>query len=387
MPQDSAVSSDAIRTQQPAAHRNQGDVTVVPIRKPPRLYFVNAPVDYTLIGAASIVTFVLLRWSYPPERTREVITIAFALTWVCNWPHFAATNYRLYHSRRNIMQYPVTALGIPWLILVGMIAAMLSPELLAPYFVKLYLIWSPYHFSGQTLGISLIYSRRAGFTIGPWERFGLSAFIYGTFISQTVRSEVGTGQMEFYGIKYPALGLPDWTIAAATAWMWLGGVIFLLLVLRRWLVSKRLLPPIVLLPAVTQYVWFVHSAEQFSFIEFVPFFHSAQYLFIAWSVQLKEKMDLQRIEPGVGYVLAETGRWYGLNVLFGATLFFGVPWLFVALGVPEGVAFGTVLAAVQIHHFFVDGVIWKLKNRQVSSPLMVNIDDLVGPRIAQEART
>jgi hypothetical protein len=37
-----------------------------------------------------------------------------------------------------------------------------------------------------------------------------------------------------------------------------------------------------------------------------------------------------------------------------------------------------ILCGVQIHHFFVDGVIWKLKKKSVASPLMVNIEDLVG---------
>jgi hypothetical protein len=380
------VSTHAIRAQQPGAPSNHGrGELAVAVKKPPHLYFVNGFIDYTLIGAASIVTFFLLRSFYTREQTPEVVSIAYVLTWICNWPHFAATSYRLYHCRRNIMQYPVTALGIPWLILAGMIGAILSPELVAPYFVKLYLIWSPYHFSGQSLGISLIYARRAGFKVGRWERFTLSAFIYGTFIAQTVRSEVGTTETEFYGVRCPALGLPEWTIAASNVWMWLGGIAFLLLVVRWCLISKRLLPPIILLPAITQYVWFVHSADQLSFVEFVPFFHSAQYLFIAWSVQLKEKMDLQKIEPGVGYVLAESSRWFALNVLFGAGLFFALPWIVGRFGVPVGVASAAVLSAVQIHHFFVDGVIWKLKNRTVSSPLMVNIEDLVGPPRAVEA--
>ena len=38
-----------------------------------------------------------------------------------------------------------------------------------------------------------------------------------------------------------------------------------------------------------------------------------------------------------------------------------------------------VLSAVQIHHFLVDGVIWKLKSPKVSSPLLVNIDDMLRP--------
>jgi hypothetical protein len=40
-------------------------------------------------------------------------------------------------------------------------------------------------------------------------------------------------------------------------------------------------------------------------------------------------------------------------------------------------ATGVVITGVQIHHFFVDGVIWKLKNKSVASPLMVNLADLL----------
>jgi hypothetical protein len=374
------VKTQAISAPRPVAPSAHARAASAPAKPQPSLYFVNAPTDFLVVGGASIATFLLLGWFHVKERTPDIYTTAAALLWVCNWPHFAATSYRLYHSRQNILQYPVTALVIPWLVVIAAAASLLSPDVIAPYFIKLLLIWSPYHFSGQTLGISLIYARRAGFKIGPRERFALSAFIFGTFISQTVRSEVGTAGSDFYGIHTPSLNLPAWTVDAATAWMWIGGVTFLILAARWCHASNRLLPPIVFLPAATQYVWFVHSAGQASFQEFVPFFHSAQYLLIAWSVQLKEKMDLQGIRPSLRYVLAESGRWGVLNILFGAVLFFMVPHILAEFGVQLALATGIIAAAIQIHHFFVDGVIWKLKNKTVSSPLMVNLADLLGPR-------
>ena len=80
----------------------------------PRLYFVNAAVDGALIGGASLVTFVLLRLLYTADRTPAVITLGAQLLWLGNWPHFAASSYRLYHTRENVAQYPVTALVIPF---------------------------------------------------------------------------------------------------------------------------------------------------------------------------------------------------------------------------------------------------------------------------------
>ena len=41
-----------------------------------------------------------------------------------------------------------------------------------------------------------------------------------------------------------------------------------------------------------------------------------------------------------------------------------------------------VITAVQIHHFFVDGVIWKLRNPSVGSPMLVNLEQLARGRSA-----
>src|SRR5262249_17776915 len=139
--------------------------------RPQSMYFVNGPVDYAVIGGLSLVAyavcvFIYNRFDY--DRNSEAIpfvNLATRLAYICNFPHFAATSYRLYHSRDNIRQYPLTALLIPWLVLAGVFGSLCSPTTLAPYFVMIFLIWSPYHFSGQTVGVSMIYARRAGFMV------------------------------------------------------------------------------------------------------------------------------------------------------------------------------------------------------------------------------
>ena len=42
-------------------------------------------------------------------RTPEVITIAVYLSWIINWPYFTISAYRLYQSKSNRQQYPITA--------------------------------------------------------------------------------------------------------------------------------------------------------------------------------------------------------------------------------------------------------------------------------------
>ena len=58
--------------------------------------------------------------------------------------------------------------------------------------------------------MTLIYFRRAGIRIGKWQRLALSTFVYGTFISMNIQAEYGIGSYDYFGIKYPTFGLPDW---------------------------------------------------------------------------------------------------------------------------------------------------------------------------------
>jgi hypothetical protein len=375
-------------------------VASAPIVKPQtHLYFVNAPVDFLVIGLGSILSFVVLFLVYRGNSILWAGELAFAMQIVINHPHFAATNYRLYHNKDNIMQYPFTALVIPWLILAAVIGSFYSPDYIAIIFYKVFMFWSPYHFSGQTLGITLIYARRAGFFVGKWERFTLSNLIYGTFLFMTARGDMITAATDLFvtvqnidpaqyrEVAQYRLGLPTWVPHVILAWMIVNGVGFLVLVGKWCGEQRRILPPIVLLPVITQIVWFIPGAFCPSFYLFVPMFHSLQYLLIAWSLQLKEKMDLRKITPSVGYVVKETARWSLINLVLGALLFMAIPYGIYSLVMKEyepkftyAFVLAIIGAGVQVHHFFVDGVIWKLKKKTVASPLMVNLEDLIHPQ-------
>jgi hypothetical protein len=329
-----------------------------------------------LLGGASLLMYGAVALLHSGTRTDNVIWLAYWLSWLINWPHFSATSYRLYRSWDNVERFPLTAIVVPILLVGAVLGSFAYPAIVAPCFVKLFLIWSPYHFSGQTVGITLVYLRRAGVVVERLERMALTAFIYGTFILNSARAEVGLRTNSFYGIDYPTFGLPAYV--GDVVWWWIAGtaVLFGLVYLRWCRRAAALVPPIVLLPAVTQFVWFVPGGSLASFNEFVPLFHSLQYLLIAWAMQLKERFDADALTPSRRYVMHESGRWGCVNLLGGIGLFWALP----RLAAPEvglAMATGVVIAAVQIHHFFVDGVIWKLRSPSVSSPLLVHVGDLM----------
>jgi hypothetical protein len=62
----------------------------------------------------------------------------------------------------------------------------------------------------------------------------------------------------------------------------------------------------------------------------------------------------------------------------GATLFWVLPHIGAHFGRSYAFSTAVILAVVQLHHFFVDGVIWKLKNPRVQSPTMTTLRQLTG---------
>lgn len=337
-----------------------------------RLYFVGRGSDWLLVGGGSIAAFLVL-WAFGPStRTPFVIAAAGWFSWVCNWPHFAATLWRLYGNKENVERFPVTAYAVAPLICLGAAACFVYPETVAPAFVKLFLLWSPYHFSGQTVGITLVYARRAGLELRGMERLALSGLVFGSYISSTARAEASAGPIPYYGISVPTLGLPAWVGDVTTWGMWLCGLGFLAWAARASLARKSPLPPIVLVPAATQLVWFVFGSRAPAFYEFVPAFHGMQYLLVAWTMHIRESSEAGDA-PSLKTL---TLQWAAGNFALGAALFWALPRL--VSGVPEGglqFSMPVVISAVQIHHFFVDGVIWKLRDAKVGARLEAGLPE------------
>lgn len=366
-----------------------------------RPYFVNGWVDGLFLGGFSILFFVYLRFGVflfdhntaADEASflgRSATRWALLAFWVLNWPHFAATSYRLYRSRETTSQFPITAWVVPVVLSLGAVAALTSPEGFAPWFVKLFFIWSPYHFSGQTIGLTLLYARRSGFTITPLLRWALTWFVYATCVEIQARAELPGTLVTFGDVTLPTIGIPAWVVSVTNVVViGLGAVIV-------FAVSDAVrqnrgggdgggglgFPPILVIPALAQLVWFKLSVGTWdtpSYFEFVNLFHSIQYLFIAWFMQMKERQVATGQEGSGVMLVRETAIWGLVIFVVGAFMFRGSGNLIAAVfPVSIGVAAAVTTALFQLHHFFVDGVIWKLRNPRVRGALTTSLGELTG---------
>jgi hypothetical protein len=101
---------------------------------------------------------------------------------------------------------------------------------------------------------------------------------------------------------------------------------------------------------------------------------------------LKVTIDVVGGEHSWRRIGAEARRWGWRNILGGILLFIGLPVAFSWLPLPLMTIAGILAAAVNIHHFFVDGVISKLRDTATASALMMNIAELAGTRAVDLVR-
>lgn len=345
-----------------------------------RGYFVGRWVDGAAVGGLSIVVVLALPWVLGPSTGEPGTLHMFAIGSLVNFPHFSATNFRLYRSQHNRAQFPVTAYVLPAVVMAGIALTLSYPALGAPYLVALYAIWSPYHYAGQTIGLTMLYARRHDVAISPGLRRWLFVFCYATFISALLPAVGGGDSAEFFAIRHAGYSLPTWTRDVALIVVVVSALVStvtLFLWARR---EGRTVPTGVLVPLASHAVWFLFTDVSPWVVFAIPVAHSIQYLFVAWMMQLKENLDDTKSAPSARNAVRESVRWYLANVTGGIMLYVVLPLVLAVIydGVLEWyVVYGIVAAWLNIHHFFVDGVIWKLRRRDVASPLMVRLRDLV----------
>lgn len=290
----------------------------------------------------------------------------YTLALICNYPHYMATVYRAYGGASDRAAHRLyTVWGTAVLVALGIVAHV--NVALLPLLFTAYVMWSPWHYTGQNYGLLVMFLKRAGLEVTPGERRRLRlAFIasYGLLLAMFNEGASSDPLVLSLGLPPEATRL---LAGGALLVFVVGGVTGLARLGRRaeW---RAMVAPVTLY--VTQGLWFVvPTALAWTTGLAVPqtryssgilaVMHSAQYL---WVTQYFAKR-----EQGAAWAAHR----YWLAVLAGgAALFLPVPWL-ASYG--ARIDFTTsmliVTAIVNLHHFMIDGVVWKLRDTRVAAAL------------------
>gem|GEM_PF-985458 len=355
-----------------------------------RLYLVHPLVDFFFMGGISILVyfFTVTAGSSIPYTYYYFAAVGL-LQFLFNWPHFAATSYRLYSRKATADSYPVTAYLAPLLLILATVACFYDTEVWAVLWVRLMMFWSPYHYTGQAIGITRLYSKRAGWTLNSLESWSLTLYMFTAFLAPLLAYEY-QAMPPHYALTLPPLGVPRWIPQVMYFICTIAGLIWIGCWLGRRMTSKQSAPLICLVPSVALFFWFVMAPSNRAYNVLVPLFHSLQYMLIAWVMELNEKMVFERPRfADISRRLSAfwvSSKWYVINVLLGIVLFYFLPRFGAAVSGHSLIfAEGVIIATIQIQHFLADGVIWRLREPRVASPLMLRWRDLFSKPLAATA--
>ncbi len=363
--------------------------------RPDRWLF--GPLPDLLFGCGVLYALAFLAYSFAGTAIRGA-TPAFVLPmliFLLSSPHYGGTLVRVYDQRRDRQAYAVFALWATAALVALFFVALRSP-LLASVLFTLYLTWSPWHYTGQNYGIAVMFLRRRGVEVTPLaKRWLYAAFILSFLLTALVMHlEVGIAYSPLSysseAVTFLPLGISRRVgdvvlpILGAGCLVSIGASAVLLRRAARW---RDLGPSFALL--LTQALWFslpfsVHYWHWHTGLEPLD----AQDQIAEYAMMIFVGHGLQYLWITTYYARA-SGHWNGYATYWAKAAASGIAiWVLPAVLIdPSGFVsgpgraggmFAVIATFVNLHHFVLDGAIWKLRNTRIASVLIRSAPEAEG---------
>ncbi len=328
-------------------------------------------IDLTVGCGAWSAPLLLAGFYFANSHQRGWSVAFYFLALLSNYPHFMATVYRAYHTRDEFEKYRRYTVQVALLLAAAGVVTHLWYPLL-PWIFTLYICWSPWHYTGQNFGLLMMFARRAGVAPTPAERRALRLSFIASYVLLMLSFHSGaSGDPLILSLGLAAkFTLPA---RAALALFFVGASGWALRSLARRSNFRSVLPVITL--TLTQFLWFLLPAviELASGREIpqtryssglLAVLHSTQYLWITSYYQKKEAR-------AAGDTSWSYSRYLVTLIAGGIALFIPGPWIVSRVFHADFAAsFLTFTALVNIHHFILDGAIWKLRDSRIAAVLL-----------------
>lgn len=333
---------------------------------------IHPVVDTLAIGGLSIAFLVFLMLFEPPWNTGKLAEEFIVLTALFNWPHFMATYGLMYKSETTVKQYPWASMWIPLALGVATAAAVTAQVVVGyegslkmlTFMAGAYLAW---HYTGQAWGMMASFSFLDGAPIKgerPWIRTGLRILLAWHVIWFL-------HAVDFEGTRFAdsSVYLTIYHYATYTL-IPLGALVGGIGLYRYWKRIERTPPPRVLIPFLSIVLWYVMMAINPLAIFWVQISHAIQYLIFPVRVEMNRgaKREKSTLRSGVLFAMVILGLGVATFELLPRLIDFAVP-VAVLAAVKLGVG-----NFINIHHFFADGVIWKISNPAVRKELFAHVE-------------
>jgi hypothetical protein len=355
------------------------------------------PVPDLLFGCGLLYAglFTLQTLAGPEMRAWLPLSLLPIVTLLFGAPHYGATLLRVYEQRADRRRYALFAVHATLLLAVAYVAGLHS-SWVGSLLVTLYLTWSPWHYAGQNYGVALLFLRRRGVPVPP----AAKRLLYASFVLSyalvflAIHGPSGSAPYAPEGYRgtvyaFLSLGIPadlhtPLTLLAELAYLGaLAGAGWILLPLA----DGRALAPAALLVGV-QALWFTVPtiavqwgvfqgvdplrADQRAYaFMWVAVGHFVQYLWITTFYAAASGDAAQRAAYLLRTLLVGAALWVLPTLIFAPGLL-GRPPLDLGLAL-------LTAAVVNLHHFVLDGAIWKLRDGRIARALLRDPGEALAP--------
>ena len=308
-----------------------------------------------------------------------VLVLLFSL------PHYGATLIRVYENPTDRHRYWLFAIPVSFM-LVMLLVAGLQRAWLGSLILTVYLTWSPWHYSGQNYGLFLMLAGRRGVVVTPLAKRLLHlSFVFSyalTFLAlHGVEKGANYAPVSYGATVYSLLPLGiggSWSgpLVAALGLAYVGTLVAAIALLLRAGSLAALAPSLGL--AATQALWFsipvlarywglgadsvllgVYSGYGFLWVAAV---HAVQYLWVTTYYAKRAGTDSSPLRFLGKAALAGFAIWTVPGLILAPDLLGDLPY-------ESGLAV-LIASVVNIHHFVLDGVIWKLRDGRIARVLL-----------------
>lgn len=339
-----------------------------------------------IIWLAAILMLTGLIPDLTNNSSKIVTNLAFGSFLLFVMPHQLATYLRVYDikSTRDTMGKKVAILGVICLTL-GILAV--TSPFWASLVGRLTFAYSFQHFYAQAYGIALIYCYKRKYILSHVEKrmFSLliQAGVWLGVLRMSINAEPSLGPIKL--IRYwPQL--PGWIINGAEIVLLSLAATFAFLLFKKWQASKQLIPMPAVLTILTAFFLFAYlpsipnigGALLVLYTIGHGFFHTPQYLVVTTAFHIKDrglpsntpasKIFTQLWRPTAfkyfiflysGAILLALGAGCGLQKL-----------AHVVNGLTPEYAFFAYLCIFNLHHYWTDALIWRMKDKKTMSILL-----------------
>jgi hypothetical protein len=368
-----------------------GEMSKTEARREALRWHVSRATEFMLVGGLTLVLFPLawlLRKAVGLDSSELAVgMLTFYAAFVINDPHFAVTYLLFYKDVRNRalspaftraqrVRYVVAGLVVPFGLCAWAATALrLHSAQSLGWMIQLMFLLVGWHYAKQGFGVLTVLSARRGVRITPRERNVLLLHCYAGWAFAWANPTTAAGEFEEKGVVYWAPGHPRWLELATGAVLAASTVALVVVLVARWRREREMLPlaPLAGL-LVTVWSWTIFSSLDPLLRYVIPALHSVQYFFFVWLMKRNEARAHEG-PPSFGRPVAVRLGLLAVSALgLGFLLFRGLPDFLDSAFVPRpmrGAApdplgdtpfFAAIFVVVNIHHYFMDHVIWRRDN-------------------------